>query len=134
MKRILIVLCGAAMLITSPVRAQDMPKMKAYYLVLLYKGPAWTAESTEATQKLQDEHMANIVRLAETGEMLLAGPMGDPNDDLRGIFIFEVESKEKAEELCNTDPAIQAGRLRAEVHTWWAVDGITWPGREDIVH
>ena len=108
--------------------AEEEFSMKSYYLALLYKGPNWTAETTEATQKLQEAHLANIGRLAEEGHLLLAGPFGDEDPNLRGLFIFETESIEKARELCRSDPAIKAGRLRAEVHTWWAVDGITYPG------
>ena len=39
--------------------------------------------------------------------------------DIRGIYIFDVDSIEKARELTATDPAIQAGRLEMELHLWY---------------
>lgn len=39
--------------------------------------------------------------------------------DLRGIFIFNVESVEEAKKLTETDPAIKAGVLIMELHPWF---------------
>ena len=39
------------------------PKMKPYFLALLYKGPAWTPEVTPESTRIQEGHMANIRRL-----------------------------------------------------------------------
>jgi hypothetical protein len=38
--------------------------------------------------------------------------------DLRGIFVFKAESMEEANGSTNTDPAVQAGRLRIELYEW----------------
>ena len=43
--------------------------------------------------------------------------MGD--GDLRGIYIFKVETVEEAEALTLTDPAIQAGSLVMELQPWY---------------
>ncbi|HEX2644576.1 MAG TPA: DUF4440 domain-containing protein [Thermoanaerobaculia bacterium] len=99
------------------------PKMRAYFLALLYKGPAWTPEQTPETARVQEGHMANIRRLAEEGKLTLAGPFEDAGD-LRGLFVLDAGSIEEARALCATDPAIQAGRLRAEVYTWWSAEGV----------
>ena len=66
--------------------------------------------------------MANIGRLAEAGKLLVAGPMGD-DGALRGIFILDCENVAEAQALVATDPAIKAGSLRAEYHTWWTARG-----------
>ncbi|MFZ4619956.1 MAG: YciI family protein, partial [Bacteroidota bacterium] len=67
-------------------------------------------------------HMANILRLYNEGKMDIAGPMGY-DEDLRGIFIFNCTSYEEVLNLCATDPAVKAGRLVAEIHSWWAQKG-----------
>jgi hypothetical protein len=48
----------------------------------------------------------------------LAGPFLE-DGQLRGIYVFAVESVEEARKLTETDPAIQAGRLRMELHPWY---------------
>src|SRR5262245_26990039 len=75
----------------------DVPAgMRVYYLVLLKRGPKWTPEQTEATQKIQEGHMANIHRMADAGKLVVAGPFLD-GGDLRGIFIFQVATQEEAQ-------------------------------------
>lgn len=91
--------------------------MRPYVMAFLKSGPN-RDQSEEESQELQAAHMENIGRLAEEGKLVLAGPFLD-GGDLRGIYIFAVESVEEAEELTATDPAIQAGRLVMELHPWY---------------
>lgn len=93
------------------------------YLVLLTRGAKWTPESTPATEELQKQHIANIVRLAGLKKLVVAGPYGD-DGTLRGIFVFKVDSLEEAKSLTATDPAVMAGRLAVEVHPWIVPDDI----------
>jgi uncharacterized protein YciI len=94
------------------------PAMAKVYLVLLKKGPAWTAEKTEATKAIQAGHMANMERLWKEKKLIVAGPGGD-DGDMRGVFVFDTDSLEEAKALAATDPAIKAGRLAPEFHSWW---------------
>lgn len=93
------------------------------YFAFLTRGEKWTPEKTPATEEIQKEHMANINRLAEMKKLIAAGPFGD-NGRLRGIFVFRVGSLEEAKALTATDPAVQAGRLAMEMHTWMVPDGV----------
>lgn len=88
------------------------------YLVLLRKGPAWTAVETPATKEIQEAHMANIRRMWREQKLIVAGPTEDPAD-LRGVFVFKVSSLDEAQALAATDPAVKAGRLVATVYPWW---------------
>ena len=97
--------------------------MTTAYLGFLTRGPQWTPEQTPATAELQKAHLANIMRLAETKKLVVAGPFGD-NTALRGIFVFKVASIEEAKALAATDPAVQAGRLVIEMHPWLVPEGI----------
>ena len=91
--------------------------MKRYVMAFLKRGPNRDMSKEEAN-KLQAAHLANIGKLAEAGKLVLAGPFfGD--GDLRGIYIFDVETVEEAEALTNTDPAIQAGSLVMELIPWY---------------
>lgn len=93
------------------------------YFAFLTRGEKWTPEKTPATEEIQKGHMANINRLAEMKKLIAAGPFGD-DGRLRGIFVFRVGSVEEARALTATDPAVQAGRLAMELHTWMVPDGV----------
>ncbi len=90
-----------------------------YFLVLLKKGPIWSAESSPEIEATQAAHLAHIDRLAEQGKLLLAGPFVDsPLDELRGLFILAADSYAEAVALTQADPAVQAGRLVMDVIPW----------------
>jgi uncharacterized protein YciI len=91
--------------------------MRSYVMAFLKVGPNRDRTEEEA-RELQAAHMANIGRLAEEGKLVLAGPFLD-GGELRGIYIFAVESVEEAEALTATDPAIKAGSLVMELHPWY---------------
>lgn len=91
--------------------------MRRYVMALLTAGPNQDQDSTEAAA-LQRAHMDNINRMAEQGQLLLAGPFLD-GGALRGVYVFDVETVEEARALTATDPAVRAGRLEMELHPWY---------------
>jgi uncharacterized protein YciI len=97
--------------------------MVTYYMGLLRRGPQWTAEATSAVEQLQREHLAHIRGMAATGKLVLAGPFTD-GGELRGIFVFKVDTLEEARALAEADPAVKAGRLVVEMHPWMVEKGI----------
>ena len=120
-------LCAAMLAAIANVRAVDPPapkyEMTTYVVGLLYRGPNWTPESTPETQKIQDGHMANIQKMHAVGKLAVAGPFSD-DGDLRGIFIFQNTTLDEARALADQDPAVQAGRLRFDLHPWFAAKGL----------
>jgi uncharacterized protein len=98
-------------------------KLTTAYLALLKRGAKWTPEKTPATEELQKAHMANIYRLADMKKLVIAGPFGD-DGNLRGIFVFKVDSLEEAKALTETDPAVKAGRLAIDLHPWLVPEGV----------
>ena len=90
--------------------------MKKYVLAFLKRGPNQDLDSVQKAE-LQMAHLRNINRMAEEGKLVLAGPFFG-NDDLRGIYVFNVESLAEAEELTGSDPSIQAGLLTMELKEW----------------
>jgi uncharacterized protein YciI len=91
--------------------------MRKYVIAFLKAGP--TQPKTQAeSQKITAGHMSNIQRMAKEGKLAIAGPFLD-RGELRGMYIFNVESVAEAEALTKTDPAIQAGALVMELHPWY---------------
>jgi uncharacterized protein len=100
-------------------------QMTTVYFAFLKKGPNRKEgdDKNLEIQELQRAHIANINRLAAAKKLVVAGPFGDEGD-LRGIFVFRVDSLAEAQELCDTDPMIKIGRLVVELHPWQVPDGV----------
>ncbi len=94
--------------------------MMTYYMAFLRKGPKWTPDPTPEVMKIHEAHMAHINKMAEEGSIIVAGPfVGQTGDSaLAGMFLFKVDSEEKARELANADPAVQAGRFFIQIVPW----------------
>jgi len=136
--RVLSILLALTVLRASGAHAEDRGKpvsvparggpprpelMQTYYFVLLYRNDDAPKIPEDSVNAIQAGHMANIMRLHEEKKLTLAGPFLD-DTALRGIFILNAASMEEAQKLCDSDPAIQAGRLRAEIHPWYGARGI----------
>ncbi len=91
--------------------------MKQYVMAFLKEGENRSLDSA-ARAALQIAHLKNIIRLADEGKLIVAGPFLD-DQPVRGIFIFNVSSIEEAKKLTETDPAIKAGVLIMELRPWY---------------
>lgn len=128
MKKISFLLTSFFILIAFITNAQEKTidkkyEMKTYYLVFLKKGENRTQDSTTVS-KLQEQHMAHLTKMADSGKMDICGPLLD-DGDLRGICIYNVATKEEAEKLANEDPMVKAGRLKVEVHPFYSAKGVS---------
>jgi uncharacterized protein YciI len=92
--------------------------MKKHIIAFLYRGDRITEYSIEELPEFQKGHRAIITRLATEGKLVLAGPFFG-NEELRGLFFFNVESVAEAEILTESDPSIQAGILKMEMKEWY---------------
>ncbi|HLX93605.1 MAG TPA: YciI family protein [Puia sp.] len=91
--------------------------MKTYVMVFLKTGPNKLTD-TVASAALQNAHLKNIMRLAAEGKLIIAGPFLD-DQEIKGIFIFDVSTIDEAKKLSETDPAVKAGTLIMELHPWY---------------
>jgi uncharacterized protein YciI len=98
-------------------------ELESYTFVLLRRpSSAPPLEEAEANE-LQERHLAYLDELAAAGKLVGAGPFSDqPDESLRGLCFFATTVAE-ARELAQRDPSVRAGRLEAEVMTWWTPKG-----------
>lgn len=131
----LITVIGAMFLITVVANAQTPNKnydsvlakklkandngMKQYYLVILKTGTSGITDKA-TLDSLFRGHMKNIQKLAAENNLVVAGPIGKNDKTYRGIFVLNTASKEEAEKMVQTDPAVQAKVFDAEYYPWFA--------------
>lgn len=96
--------------------------MKSYVMAFLKEGPSLESDP-DSLAALQMAHMKNIRKLADSGKLVVAGPFIE-GGDLKGIYVFDVETIEEARALTETDPAIQSGNLVMELHPWYCSAGL----------
>lgn len=92
-----------------------------YTIVLLTLRPDAPEMSEDEANALQNAHMAHLADLHDAGYLLAAGPLDDP--EYRGLSILGVKP-ERALELKQKDPAVQAGRLAVKAIPWMVPGGV----------
>lgn len=117
MRKLLLVIAGIIISAHVYAQAPEADKMQKYFMVFLNSVEDHDIDSARSME-IQTAHLANIRKLAEERKLVLAGPFLD-RTPLRGIFIFDVDTKEEAEKLVKSDPAIEAGLLTWEMHPWY---------------
>lgn len=103
----------------SPLAAQEPSpaKSKQFIYVLrlvprLYDDKAWTKEDNMALQR----HVVQFQHAIETGELILAGRTLESGDKTFGIAIYKAPDEAGARQFMESDPAVVAGLMTAELH------------------
>jgi uncharacterized protein YciI len=105
--------------------------LQVYQLILL-RAPAAAPDYDEAAaSRIQREHLAFYDERRAAGQVLTNGPVREqPDQALRGLAIYALDSLARAAEVARTDPAVRAGVLEVEAMTWWCPPGtMIAPGR-----
>ena len=98
-------------------------RFDSFSVLMLVRPPDAPALDDAAALALQDAHLAHLADLHEAGHLLAAGPVRGPDDrELRGLCIFAVDV-DRARELEEADPAVQAGWFTIQVAPWMVPGG-----------
>lgn len=126
-KKILVVLLAVFCCISTQAQNNDSKKKKPraedqieqYFFVLIKTGPKQDFDSTQKAELFKG-HMANINRLYYDGILKVAGPFGKNDFNWRGIFVFDCKTKEEAEKIAQSDPAVAAGLFAVDISPWYS--------------
>lgn len=99
----------------APASAHERP---GYTLVFLKTGPKSGQLAPEENAQAFAGHFANMARLAEARQLVVAGPFGQERHDpaLRGLFVLASAERDQARAWAETDPTTQAGVFVLEYH------------------
>ena len=92
-------------------------EFEQYTIALLVTPEEPPALSEDEAARLQDAHLNHLADLHEAGHLLAVGPLADPDGELRGLSLLCVDP-DRARELKEADPAIQAGAFLLRVLPW----------------
>ena len=100
-----------------PAQEPKGEKWKQFIYVLrlvprLHSDTAWTKED----EMVLSRHFARFQHAIETGELILAGRTSEPGDKTFGVAIFEAKDEAAARLFMESDPAVVAGLMTAELH------------------
>lgn len=111
----LICICPITQSLSAQEAKPEKPKQFIYVLRLvprLYSDAAWTQEDKMALNR----HFTRFQHAIETEELILAGRTREPGDKTFGIAIFEAKDEQAARKFMESDPAVVAGLMTAELH------------------
>lgn len=96
-------------------KPEGKPKQFIYVLRLvprLHSDAAWTKEDEMVIAR----HLTRFRQAIDKGELILAGRTKEPGDKTFGIAIFEAADEAAARAFMESDPAVVAGMMTAELH------------------
>ncbi len=99
--------------------------LKRYVFMFLNEGLKRDQDSATLV-RIQEGHMKHIGEMAQTGQMVVAGPFED-GGKYRGILIFDVDSISQAIRMESTDPGVLSGRFEMQAFFWWTTKGSKLP-------
>jgi uncharacterized protein len=92
-------------------------QFEQYTIVLLTTPASPPRLSDEERGRLQDAHLSYLADLHDEGHLLAVGPLSDPDGELRGLSILNVDAA-RARELKEADEAVRAGVFDVRAIPW----------------
>ena len=77
-------------------------------------------DDPDAVSQHRPEHRAYLRSLSEGGELLVAGPLGDPGPP-GGLLVLDVESAERVQQIAEDDPFHAHGVVAERTVQQWTL-------------
>jgi uncharacterized protein YciI len=106
---------------TEAVKAQAAAQPKPLYALNYIAGPRWKPGKPPQEQDLAG-HFGYVDKLFKQGKLVVNGLYGD---EIRGLYMFAVDSPSDVNSIVAADPAVQNGTLVADGIAPWLV---MWDG------
>ena len=103
---------------SKPTPEPGKPKEFIYVLRLvprLYDDKNWTKEDNAALH----QHFIRFQEAIKSGQLILAGRTKEPGDKTFGIAIFTASDEAAARKFTESDPAVVAKLMTAELHPFF---------------
>ena len=95
--------------------------MRFIYLLSSTRLEMLTVGPTPEEQAIVSEHLQHLLRLAEQGTVLHIGRTANNDERTVGIVVFEAADIAAAEGVVQSDPAVRAGVMRADMFPYHQV-------------
>jgi len=121
MKTVAVLLLLILVLTSFSIAQEPQHKLVQFQMAIMKKGPKWASTKEPERNQIVQQHLANVLSLLDSGKAVITGPFGD-DTDLAGIFILRASSTAEAKSWVDGDPAVKAGFMVPEMHSWWSED------------
>lgn len=98
-------------------KGASFEKTGKYRFGMLHRTPDAPKLTPEEQTKYQEGHMANITKMAQDRNLLLAGPL-EAKTPFRGIFVFKNLDDREIQDIVSPDPLIKNGILKLTLFDW----------------
>jgi uncharacterized protein YciI len=113
---------------SSPPVADPPSEFDVYELVLLRRQHPQPVLAGSEAELVQRQHLGHLHAMRSAGHLLAAGPLRDqPDEDWRGLCLYQVGSLTDARNLAEADPAVRAGLFAVDVMHWYTPKGELTP-------
>lgn len=112
---ILCLACVASIAADQPqVASAAKPTKQPYFWIFLTSGKSTASVDRDEIEKMQAAHLSNFGRLHSESKLFMAGPLSDPDKNLRGVVIVTAKNAESVPKLFESDPYVTNGYLQID--------------------
>jgi uncharacterized protein YciI len=103
----------------SPSKPTGLAKGQKLWLMFFMRGTGERPKETSVLEKMQADHIANLGEQWRQKHLLIAGPLGDPTKERRGITVAIAKERSEIDSFFKTDPYVQNRIMSVAAWEWF---------------